>query len=88
MKMESSLAMLHRKGSKQVDQFGSDLAVTVRVVGDPFVKTALFQLKRSTGQNCELERRQLEAATTDQDWPSAPLLSQPMNNAALYEWSR
>lgn len=38
---------LHRKGPNQVDQYGSDLAVTINVETLDLTKTAFFQLKVS-----------------------------------------
>ena len=58
------VSVLHRKGIKQVDRYGSDLAVTV-YVDNTLVKTALFQLKKSNNLSLILEREQLEDATLD-----------------------
>ena len=63
--MRCEVAVLHRKGIKQVDRYGSDLAVTVYVDDSSFVKTALFQLKKSEDLNLKLERKQLEDAVID-----------------------
>ena len=37
------VASLHRKGTLSTDKYGADLAVTVRVDNDRYMKTALFQ---------------------------------------------
>lgn len=63
--MQSSLAILHRKGPKQVDRYGCDLAITVSIEDEDFIKTALFQFKKSTEYRCVLERAQLFDAVRD-----------------------
>ena len=55
--------LLHRQGANQVDLFGSDLAVTVDFNDGQFIKTAFFQLKRSSELHVQLERQQLDDAT-------------------------
>src|SRR4051812_19125914 len=41
--MTTRLYLLHRRGQKQTDQYGADLALTVGVDPGAFLKTALFQ---------------------------------------------
>lgn len=54
---------LHRAGPRQGDEFGSDFAITLDVVGTGrWIKTALFQVKTSENQSLNLERDQLEEA--------------------------
>jgi hypothetical protein len=53
---------LHRRGEAQVDKFGSDLAVTVQIPSDGFVKTAFFQLKVSRDYQATLNINQLDQA--------------------------
>lgn len=65
VRMESRLAALHRQGPKQTDRYGCDLAVTVSVPADAFLKTACFQLKKSSGYQVSVERRQLEDSLVD-----------------------
>jgi hypothetical protein len=63
--MRCQVAMLHRRGNNQTDQFGCDLAVTIYVDAEQYVKTALFQLKKSEGYRASVERRQLDDAMAD-----------------------
>lgn len=65
IQVQSQLAMLHRKGSNQIDQFGSDLAVTIQIDALDFRKTALFQFKKSNLFEATLDRKQLRDAQTD-----------------------
>jgi hypothetical protein len=65
MRVESDVYLLHRKGKNQVDRYGADLAVTIRIPRLSFVKTAFFQLKRSTDYSVAIERRQLDDASID-----------------------
>ena len=65
VRMESHLAALHRQGPKQTDQYGCDLAITVSVPADAFLKTACFQFKKSSGYQVSVERRQLDDAVID-----------------------
>ncbi len=58
-------SILHRKGVNQVDRFGSDVALSVSLNGTDILKTALFQLKRSSELNLSLEKRQLDDACID-----------------------
>ena len=51
---------LHRQGPRQVDQYGSDLAVTIKVAGGDLTKTAFFQLKVSQNYKARLDRAQLQ----------------------------
>lgn len=53
---------LHRRGPKQTDRYGSDMAVTFAVPRDNFVKTAFLQLKKHTGDSVKIEMRQLQDA--------------------------
>lgn len=65
--MKSQLSVLHRQGQNQVDKFGSDLAVTISVQGNgaDYIKTALFQFKKSEMYQLSLERKQLEDSRLD-----------------------
>lgn len=63
--MRCQVAMLHRRGENQVDQYGSDLAVTIYVDSEQYVKTALFQLKKSENYRASIERKQLNDAMAD-----------------------
>jgi regulation of enolase protein 1 (concanavalin A-like superfamily) len=65
MSVQTSLAMLHRKGPRNTDQYGCDLAVTVRVEPGAFRKTALFQFKRSADFSVVVNRTQLDDALSD-----------------------
>jgi hypothetical protein len=60
MHVSSELFELHRKGGKQVDRYGSDLALTVTTSG--FTKTAFFQFKISKDGTARVERSQIEDA--------------------------
>ena len=57
--MTAYTALLHRRGTNQTDQYGSDLAVTVGVCNCSFLKTCVFQLKKSQNYTATLERSQL-----------------------------
>lgn len=63
--MRCQVAMLHRRGTSQTDQYGCDLAVTIYVDSTQYVKTALFQLKKSQSYRTSIERRQLDDAMAD-----------------------
>lgn len=63
--MRCQVAMLHRRGTNQTDQYGCDLAVTIYVDSAQYVKTALFQLKKSQNYRASIERRQLDDAMAD-----------------------
>jgi len=65
VRIRSQLALLHRKGDKQTDKYGSDLAVTIYIDDVAYVKTALFQIKRSNTYQTSIERDQLEDAMSD-----------------------
>lgn len=65
VRMESQLSILHRQGPRQTDRYGCDLGVTVSIPADGFLKTACFQLKKSTGYTVSVERKQLEDAAVD-----------------------
>lgn len=56
---KTKLFTLHRKGVKQIDKFGSDLAVTVKIDSIDFCKTAFFQFKKSKGLETTLQKDQL-----------------------------
>lgn len=60
--MTSTVALLHRRGERQRDAFGSDLAITVDVPSLCFRKTSLLQLKVADEMTVTLERDQIEAA--------------------------
>lgn len=66
VRMETRLSMLHRRGARQTDRYGCDLGLTVSIPADGFLKTACFQLKRSTAYTVSVERTQLEDAAVDQ----------------------
>lgn len=58
---------LHRRGSKQTDAFGADLAITILVwnlpdENNPYVKTAFFQFKKSQDYSVKVEKDQLDDA--------------------------
>jgi|GEM_PF-2709662 len=61
----SDVYYLHRKGEKQTDQYGADLAVTLRI-GKSWTKTAIFQLKKSDEYKLQLNRDDLKAAAEDE----------------------
>lgn len=42
VQMVSQLALLHRKGARQTDLYGADLAITVLVAKIGFIKTRFF----------------------------------------------
>lgn len=61
--MDCKVHKLHRRGLNQTDKYGSDLAITVTLNGSSiFLKTALFQLKKSTNLRVGLEKEQLQDA--------------------------
>jgi hypothetical protein len=53
---------LHRQGPNQTDAFGSDLAFTLYIRPTGFLKTAMFQLKRSADFKATFFRKQLNDA--------------------------
>ena len=63
--MRTEVAVLHRQGTNQTDQYGADLAVTIDINDGQYVKTALFQFKKSETYRLSLERRQLQDAMSD-----------------------
>lgn len=61
--LQTELFQLHRRGPKQTDRFGSDLAVTMTSLTSPaFVKTAFFQFKIAEDKGAKIEARQLDDA--------------------------
>ena len=65
MIMRAEFYELHRRGAKQADRYGSDIAVTIRIEnGSPrrptLLKTAFFQLKVSSGYAALLDSVQLQ----------------------------
>ena len=60
--VKAQVALLHRKGKNQNDEYGCDLALTVVIDSSKFVKTALFQLKTSDDYRVSIERRQCDQA--------------------------
>jgi hypothetical protein len=64
MKAKSSTYVLHRKGTRQMDQFGADLAVTLDV-GETWRKTAIFQLKKCRNYEVSLNADDLKGAKED-----------------------
>ena len=63
--MKHQLAFLHRRGERQTDLYGADLALTVHISDPRLTKTALFQIKRSDVYKVRIEREQLEHALAD-----------------------
>lgn len=61
--MESEVYQLHRRGSQGKDQYGSDLAITMSVPELKWIKTALFQIKRSIDTSVVVERHQISEAS-------------------------
>ena len=60
VRISTEIYELHRKGINQIDQYGSDLAITVSVPG--FTKTAFFQFKMAKNDKAQLEIKQLKDA--------------------------
>lgn len=58
--VSSELFELHRRGVKQVDRYGSDLALTVTSSG--FIKTAFFQFKIAKDGVARIEQKQIADA--------------------------
>jgi len=65
MTVTTQVAILHRRGRRQTDRFGSDLAVTLRTDAGDFLKTALFQVKKSHDYRATFEIAQLTEASLD-----------------------
>ena len=63
--MESKVYQLHRRGSQGQDQYGADFAVTISVPESDWIKTALFQMKRSSDASIVVQKHQIEAARVD-----------------------
>lgn len=61
----SEITLLHRRGEKQVDQYGADLAVTVVIEDASWMKTALIQFKKCSNFDVKIERAQLTDAIRD-----------------------
>jgi hypothetical protein len=58
----TKISFLHRQGPNQKDAFGADLAVTI-IFGDlEYVKTAIFQLKKSDEYSVSLDLDDLKAS--------------------------
>jgi hypothetical protein len=64
MRVDSSTYVLHRKGTKQTDKYGADLAVTLDVNRE-WRKTVIFQLKKSNRYKVGLDNDDLKAALED-----------------------
>jgi hypothetical protein len=64
MKAKSSTYVLHRKGPRQTDQYGADLAVTLDV-GESWRKTVIFQLKKCQNYEVSLNADDLKGAKED-----------------------
>jgi len=62
---KAQVSLLHRKGTSQTDRYGADLAVTVFVDDDRFVKTAFFQLKVGDKYQVTVESQQLHEGVTN-----------------------
>lgn len=52
----------HRRGPAGTDRYGCDLAVTLDIPQEPFIKTACFQLKRSRHGTVTVDRNQVSTA--------------------------
>lgn len=65
VEMTANVALLHRKGERQTDAFGADLAVTVDIPGNQYRKAVLLQLKISEAFSTRLEREQIQQALDD-----------------------
>ena len=63
--MESKVYELHRKGSEGQDQYGADFAITMSVPESDWIKTALFQMKRSSNTSIVVEKHQIDEAAKD-----------------------
>ena len=63
--MESEAYQLHRRGNQGQDKYGSDLAITISVPELRWIKTALFQLKRSNNTSVVVEKHQIQEAARD-----------------------
>jgi hypothetical protein len=61
--MEAELFELHRKGRRQVDKFGADLAVTVRIPDSNWLKTSFIQFKVASKKKTTLNSTQLRQST-------------------------
>ena len=62
--VETEVYELHRKGKAKSDLYGSDLAVTVGIKNIGFLKTALFQLKKSANHSAIIDKTQLLSAVS------------------------
>lgn len=60
--VEAEFYELHRRGSKQTDRYGADFAVTIAIPAENFMKTALFQLKKTHAYKATLAADQLDEA--------------------------
>lgn len=58
--VSSELFELHRRGVDQIDEYGSDVALTIEA--PDFTKTAFFQFKISKNDTAQVEAKQVEAA--------------------------
>jgi len=56
-----SVSVLHARGNRK-DKYGADLAVTLDIPSDAYLKTALFQLKLHEGGYVKLDQDQLRDA--------------------------
>lgn len=63
--MTARVAFLHRKGPRQTDAYGSDLAITVEIPVCNYRKTVLLQIKISEDFRARVERQQLDQALVD-----------------------
>lgn len=58
--LETEFYELHRRGLNQTDRHGADFAVTIDIPAENYKKTALFQLKKSSGYKATLTAQQLD----------------------------
>lgn len=58
--VSTELFELHRRGVDQVDEYGSDLALTIQA--PDFTKTAFFQFKIAKDDKAQVEAKQVAAA--------------------------
>lgn len=64
---DTEMYVLHRRGPKQTDAFGSDLAVTISMPKIHFIKTACFQMKIGNDYKATIEKHQFEDAAAVKD---------------------
>lgn len=64
VRVQTKLAVLHRRGERATDKHGADLALTIAIDELNYLKTSLFQIKISDGLHVTVEKDQVKRAVS------------------------